>query len=115
MTYTQLFIRFLKQNNIYYLFSHNLHNNKKTPKNKIYKNIKLYDYKNINDLVPMNFFVNAFIWEDTKEGHDFWLNLHIKWLNVINEHLICENDYEKYIILYNLKGNDKVLIKENNK
>ena len=112
MTYTQLFLRFLKQNNVYYLFSHNLHNNNEKPKKKIYENLKLYDYKNINDSIAVNFFVNAFIWEDTKEGHNFWLDLHIKWLNVINEHLIYGNDYEKYIILYKLKGNDKVLNKE---
>ena len=108
MTYTQLFLRFLKQNNIYYFFLHNLQNNKKNPNKKRYKHLKFYDYKSINDSIAMNFFVNAFIWEDTKEGHTFWLNLHIKWLNVINEHLICENDYEKYIMLYKLKGNDKV-------
>lgn len=38
--------------------------------------------KNIEEILQIcNGIEDAFIWQDTKEGHDFWLNLNEKWGN----------------------------------
>ena len=96
MTYTQLFIRFLKQNNAYHLFLYNICNRKEN--SKLYN---LYDFKSINNVLVLNFLVNPFIWNKTKQGHMFWAKLYDKWNNAIRVHVGfskrgCDNviDYE---------------------
>ena len=112
MTYTQLFLRFLKQNNIFHLFVHNAHN----------VNEKDYHY-NLNDIdniSPTSFIMHAFMWCKTKEGEMFWRDINIKWIKYIMEKINNENvnDYQIYLYIQKLKGNNIIYIKhkkENNK
>lgn len=30
-----------------------------------------------------NFFLEAFIWRETKQGHQFWMDIHYKFLNEV--------------------------------
>lgn len=75
------FRKFLIENNAYENYRGNL-----------YK----YEYKMHNDLsevisptvltsiIPNNYIMFAFIWSDTKEGNEYWQNLHNKWNTKIN-------------------------------
>lgn len=99
MTYKQLFIRFLKQNNAYHLFLYNICNRKE---NATFYN--LYDLKSINNVLALNFLTNPFIWNNTKQGHLFWAKLYDKWNIAIREHVGYSKrgydnvtDYEKII------------------
>ena len=96
MTYTQLFIRFLKENNAYHLFLYNICNRKEN--SKLYN---LYDFKSINNVLALNFLANPFIWHNTKQGYDFWYNINAKWRDILRNTL-----GNNTMTLYNLKGND---------
>ena len=95
MTYTQLFLRFLKHHNIYYLFLYNI-------KNRHYV-AWCYDIKSLSTYKPYCFVDDAFKWSDTKEGFDFWSNINIKWRNILKNKL-----GHNIITLLNSKGNDNI-------
>lgn len=104
MTYTQLFLRFLKQNNVYHLFLYNICNKKES--SKLYN---LYDFKSINNVLVLNFLTTPFIWNNTKQGHLFWAKLYDKWDNAIRPHVEYYTrghdnvtDYKKIIKMLNL-------------
>lgn len=93
MTYTQLFIRFLKHHNIYHLFIYNIKNR---------GNIGwCYDIKSISIYKPYYFVDDAFKWSDTKEGFDFWSDINIKWRDILINKLGHDT-----MALYNLNGNN---------
>ena len=93
MTYTQLFIRFLKPHNIYHLFIYNIKNR---------GNIGwCYDIKSISIYKPYYFVDDAFKWSDTKEGFDFWSDINIKWRDILRNKL-----GHNTMTLYNLNGNN---------
>lgn len=93
MTYTQLFIIFLKQNNIYHLFVYNM-------KNRV--NIRwCYDIKTMSIYSPYCFVDDAFKWVNTNEGYNFWHNINTKWRNILKNTLGLNT-----MALYYLKGND---------
>ena len=104
MTYTQLFIRFLKENNAYHLLLYNICNRKEN--SKLYN---LYDFKSINNVLVLNFLTTPFIWNNTKQGHLFWAKLYNKWDNAIRPHVEYYTrghdnvtDYKKIIKMLNL-------------
>ena len=105
MTYTQLFLRFLKLNNAYHLFVYNIRNRKENSK----INNCLYDFNTINNVSVLNFLVNPFIWNKTKQGHFFWVKLYEKWDNAIRPYVGYSKrgydivtDYEEIIKKLNL-------------
>lgn len=79
LTPKQRFIHFLKQNNVYEQYMFNFNNidgiNFRKKYRKEYASIKsffLFSKKKY-------YVYNAFLWESTKEGYNFWNNLQIKW------------------------------------
>ena len=76
----QLFIKFLKDNNIYEQFMFNFnkreeHRNNAIPKNQFFSKTKRKQYINY-----------AFTWSHTKEGWTYWNKFHEKWTNYITTH-----------------------------
>ena len=55
-----------------------------------------------------NFVSNSFAWAVTKQGHNFWCEIHYKWVeyiaNKVLEPLINDKVYEKTFILQYRKG-----------
>ena len=72
MTYTQLFIRFLKENNAYHLFLYNICNRKYDPSWQ-------YNIEDIKTYKAYYLINHAFAWGETNEGYDFWYNINAKW------------------------------------
>jgi hypothetical protein len=93
MTYTQLFIRFLKHHNIYHLFIYNI-------KNRHYVRW-CYDIKSLSTYKPYCFVDDAFIWKNTNEGFCFWSDINTKWRDILRNKL-----GHNTMALYNLNGND---------
>lgn len=88
ITYRQMeaeFLQFLKENNALHKFRKNV------KKQKYCSFVTLENYINPFTIEPIkklftlegyNNLVNfAFIWSETKEGHDYWSNLDRKWGN----------------------------------
>lgn len=97
MTYTQLFIRFLKQNNIFHLYKKYII---KTTLKKIY---------DMNNAYCMYLLSQPFKWKNTNEGFDFWLNINNKWVEKLFEYNKIDKDNCSFIELkklYCLKAND---------
>lgn len=79
------FINFLKNEKCYVQFRHNVQklNNKES-------------FFYLNDFEPCDkeymivqlrlILIKAFVWTNTKEGNDFWTQLHEKWEKHIDEH-----------------------------
>ena len=72
------FIRFLKENNVFYAFRSNY---------DVYfcfksqPDITCRQY--LDKLENYNFITYAFHWADSNEGHDFWSKLDTKWRSII--------------------------------
>lgn len=71
MTNYQLFLRFLKYNNIYYTFFENI--------NFDYK--YLYDHKIVK--ITKLSITQAFYWASTKQGEKFWGEVNEKWCTLM--------------------------------
>lgn len=82
MTYLQLFLRFLKINNIYNEYFNEI-------KNRWNENyVKWYFKKEcIKNEKPFELINHAFAWDYTKKGVNFWSDVNSTWRNIIN------NDY----------------------
>lgn len=80
------FIKFLKEENVYYRFRSYF------TFDTLNDNLELY----LNETNPEDY-VTIFDWNDTDEGWDFWNALNYKWKKLMNE------EYE-YIITF--KGKD---------
>lgn len=86
--YIKEFKNFLKKHEIYASFLKNI--------NGIYikrmvkrRNLKYITHNNrqkklFENLTPESFIINAFDWEATKEGSQFWSGLHYTWLQQLN-------------------------------
>ena len=94
MTVLQLFYRFLKINNIYYLYKKNIKNR------KIQDGETWYDINNINNVKAFSLLSEAFNWRETNEKFNFWLKQSIKWENIIHEYYTTI-ETEKGILYYN--------------
>lgn len=82
-----LFENFLKKENLYENFVESIDEKfiskhiRQTMKN--YPNDKLKTlYENVS---PMGFIMNAFLWDDTKEKATTWSNINNKWEKIIND------------------------------
>lgn len=62
------FLVFLKKHKVYRKYMRNLKND----------DITLQEIQRIHDSL---YLASAFTWRKTPEGHEFWLNLHMKWDN----------------------------------
>lgn len=82
MTYIQLFLRFLKINNIYNEYFNEI-------KNRWNENyVKWYFKKEcIKNEKPFELINHAFAWDYTKKGFNFWSDVNSTWRIIIN------NDY----------------------
>ena len=74
-TAKQLFIQFLKENNIYEQYMYNFNKreesrNKAYPKNQFFSKVRREQYINY-----------AFTWSITPEGWSYWNKFHEKWNN----------------------------------
>ena len=72
------FLRFLKNNDVYIQ----------------YRNCFKQSKPHFRHLIKNNWFYNtkvdiinaSFHWASTKEGHDFWMNLHKQWEKYVKQH-----------------------------
>ena len=81
MTIFQLFLRFLKKKNVYTFFIYN----SLTPYYKDGSFMFENTIESICDRKP-NYYINdAFRWDKTKEGQDFWSVLHNEWWHLLKE------------------------------
>lgn len=76
ITILQLFYRFLKSHNAYHKFIHNILNKQES----IYL---FYHLSNISTMWSDRLLNNAFLWEYTKEGKEYWHSLNRKWIDLI--------------------------------
>lgn len=98
----QLLLRFLKDNQIYnsfiknyYLISGISFRQKFLP-DEVATNLRRYIrfYQPIS--IAFNYFENAFSWEKTKEGSEFWENINHLWLCYLIENYKSESDTRWY-------------------
>ena len=68
-----LFLRFLKDNNIYYDFLYNFNE----------QNPPLIWYEFLHKTHVRDYIIRAFCWEDTLEGYYFWNSYYTKWLKLL--------------------------------
>ena len=76
MTLLQLFYKFLKDNNIFYLYFKNI-------RIREYKHWMIENVNNVNNMVALNLFTRAFEWESTKEGFGFWEKINCQWETIL--------------------------------
>ena len=67
------FIRFLKQNNAYEQFMFAFR------KQNALRNKKGLYFKNYSNAEPLKYVDYAFVWDNTKEGWEYWANLDKEW------------------------------------
>jgi len=68
------FVDFLVENKAYRQFMHNL----------AYCDKGIFSWDQYSyDTPAEDWICDAFGWSDSKEGHDFWVNLHDKWQKII--------------------------------
>jgi hypothetical protein len=83
------FKKFLEKKDIFEQFEKNLYDtkcrgiivDKHRKKEKEYKDsyVDVDDY--LNDMEPEYLLSSAFYWQNSPEGHDYWYNIHMQWLN----------------------------------
>ena len=103
----ELFYKFLKFNNAYYDFIYYLKNNHF---NK-YKLHSFYYFSDIDKISIMNVISDAFNWANTKQGHKFWFDLHIKWIKFVNAIEVNITFKMNYVLICNKKNIIKKKIK----
>ena len=74
----KLFIRFLKENNIYHKFFTNIYsNNGRKSITYQYKSVREYIDEELKDRGCL---INkSFLWAETEEGYVFWRGIYDKW------------------------------------
>lgn len=68
----KLFIKFLKKEHSLEKYLFNLNLKKSNSESEVFILYQLTEY-------PPCMIFNAFTWKETKEGFDYWQNLHYKW------------------------------------
>lgn len=81
MTIFRLFLRFLKIKNLYTIFIYN----SLTPYYKDGSFMFENTIESICDRMPSYYINDAFRWDKTKEGQDFWNALHCEWGTLLRE------------------------------
>ena len=76
----KIFIRFLKKNKIYHIFLSNcFSNNGYNVRNNLKKQLTVNDFIK-DELKNHCLFINrAFVWDETREGYEFWYNMFNEW------------------------------------
>lgn len=75
--YRRLFIRFLKEEKVYYPFRRNF------AKMPMYRHKSLGKY--LRNVKKEDAIRNAFSWRNTQEGHDFWSTINYKWRSFLEK------------------------------
>lgn len=65
----RIFFNWLKKQGIYEQYKYNRHEANSTPDSYYFR----------TPLRPSSYLINAFSWEITPQGYDFWQAVHIKW------------------------------------
>lgn len=78
MTYYHLFIRFLKCNNALSKFKTEIYNNK--------EKMREYQYDLYHPTVTADSLIDLIIdFDNTIYGHNFWIEMDIKWIKLVDE------------------------------
>lgn len=83
----KVFVFFLKEENIYKSYLHNIYN-RFLDKNKCTNFI----INELNDYLGINLISGLFTWRNTEEGYKFWFTINKKWENKLNTIVKFEND-----------------------
>jgi len=78
------FYNFLVDNKVLDQFIYNFDNYK----------LKEMNYSELLHRNKNDYILWAFAWDETPEGHDFWLNLNYKWIDFLHTNNILENKNE---------------------
>ena len=103
MTLLQLFYKFLKDNNILYLYKVNM--NIRT----IQDGDAWYNINNINNVRAFTLLSNAFDWEETNEKFNFWCKQSIKWEKIICEYYKTRETKKGATYYYDVLTHKKVI------
>ena len=94
--YRRLFIRFLKEENVYHPFRRN------------FAEIAMYRHKSLGkylrNVKKENAMRNAFYWRNTQEGHDFWADIACGWRSCLENNGLIQRIFRKYWRLWATKG-----------
>lgn len=71
----QVFLRWLKKQNLFEQYCHNFLQYRIHPINRL----GLTNSLKFENITPNNFIMYGFHWYSTKEGSEFWRNIHRKW------------------------------------
>lgn len=84
----KIFNRFLKENNLLRLFYYNLENDENHDFNhktidRLYEKLELSqpNYEYYNEIHQ------AFFWNGTKQGYNFWVKIEKKWLIILSQYI----------------------------
>ena len=82
----KMFAIFLKENNALKKYLYNIRKYQETNfgHKTLYELMNPLEHRTIKNPDEYLFISAAFAWNDTKEPQDFWLNLHQKWINLLN-------------------------------
>lgn len=69
----ELFEKFLIDNNAFSQFCSNL----------VEESVVFSEY--VETIYPINYMIDCFIWNRTKEGFSFWNHLYVKWYEIYKE------------------------------
>ena len=79
------FLRFLKDNDCYKLYLKEFYSDNAIAMRK--KNFLPINFKDYLNEIKVSFFIsNAFAWNQTNNGFEFWLNLSDNWENKTHEY-----------------------------
>ena len=78
------FVRFLKERGVFTIYVRYV--NKSYGYYRLFeKYLKIANTFNANEkAIGRGLIINAFSWNKTKEGHEFWLNLHNEWSSFVD-------------------------------
>ncbi len=102
MTIFRLFLRFLKIKNVYTIFIYNSLEPYYKDGNFMFENT----IESICDRKPSYYINDAFRWDKTKEGGNFWNELHYEWETLLRELGLMSNksyDFLNYEQINKLK------------
>ena len=81
MVWRRRFLRFLKEEDVYSEWVYNIYEQHPIDDKKFWEGTLKSMFNEKNKCI--NGIYNAFYWDDTRQGNDFWLKLNNKWIKLI--------------------------------
>ena len=81
MVWKEKFLRFLKEEGVYSEWVYNIRKQHPIWDKKFWEGTLKAMFNEKNKCI--NGIYNAFYWDDTRQGNDFWLKLNNKWIKLI--------------------------------